>query len=419
MKKRIIVQKYGGSSLAEPKQIKFIAKKIKEAKFGVSICEGSNTLGDKVVTDLVVVVSAMGTKTNELQELAYKISKNPSQRELDMLLTAGERISMSLMAMALEEEGVPAISFTGSQSGILTDTYHTKAKIVEIKGFRIKDELEKGKVVVVAGFQGVSSTKEVTTLGRGGSDTSAVALAAYLNADVCEIYTDVEGVYTADPRIVKDANFIDCCTYDEMMEMAFLGAKVLHFRSVEIASRFNIPIMVRSSFTFNGGTYVSNKKSMEEVLIRSITQDKDIAKISIFNIPDIQGITSRIFLAIGEANVSIKLIVQSNSINNKQNISFVVSRTDADKTVKSIMNNIKEISNENIVVNNHLARISVVGYGISHTPGIQGKIFSCLAEKNISIDDISSSNISISFLVSENKLENAVIGLHNSLKDLM
>lgn len=404
-KRKIIIQKYGGSSLTTPDRIKFIANKIKETK--------------TPDTDIVVVVSAMGTKTNELINLAHNISDNPPQRELDMLLTAGERISMSLMAMALEDAGIPAISFTGSQSGIVTDTSHTHARIVEVKGFRLNDELKKGKVVVVAGFQGVSSEKEVTTLGRGGSDTTAVALAVYLGADLCEIYTDVNGVYTADPRIVKDASFIHSCTYDEMMEMAFLGAKVLHYRSVEMASRFDIPIKVRSSFTFNGGTFVSRKRSMEEVQIRSITQDRDIAKISILAIPEGKGFTSQLFSIIGEAGVSIKLVVQSRGVEKEQNISFVVSREDWQRTVEAVLNSVDDISNDNIIVNTELARISVVGYGISYTPGIQGRIFSCLAQKNIKIDDISSSNISISFLLKEYEVENAVLSLHQELKELM
>ncbi len=402
--KKVIVQKYGGTSVATPERIKIIANKIKELR--------DNSYPDNL--DIVVVVSAMGKQTNELIELAHKVNNNPPQRELDMLLTSGERISMSLMAMALEDIGVPAISFTGSQSGILTDTFHTHARIVEIKGFRICDELKKGKVVVIAGFQGVSSEKEITTLGRGGSDTTAVAIAVYLNADVCEIYTDVNGVYTADPRIVKDARFIESCSYDEMMEMAFLGAKVLHFRSVEMASRFNIPVVVKSSFTFNGGTYVSNKKSMEDVLIRSITQDRDISKITIISIPEGKGITARIFSEIGKADVSIKLMVQSIGHNNRQNISFVVSREDTEKAINSILL-IDGIHRDNLIVNKELARISVVGYGISYTPGIQGKIFSCLAKEGIGIDDISSSNISISFLIKEELIEKAITTLHNEL----
>ncbi len=407
--KQIIVQKYGGSSLSTPERIKFIAGKIKETKYQ----------NDPSDTDLVVVVSAMGSNTNELLEMARRISPNPVQRELDMLLTAGERISMSLMAMALESEGVPAISFTGSQSGILTDTFHTKAKIVQIKGFRITDELAKGKVVVVAGFQGVSSDKEVTTLGRGGSDTTAVALAAFLKADLCEIFTDVNGVYTADPRLVPDARFIKRCSYDEMMEMAFLGAKVLHYRSVEMASRFNIPLVVRSSFTFNGGTTVDGAKPMEEVLIRSITQDRDISKVTILSIPQGQGSTSEIFREIGKADISIKLIVQARGVKGEQNITLVVSRHDSDKVLEVLTTNLPYITKDNIIIKDELARISVVGYGISHTPGIQGRIFSGLASRGIRIDDISSSNISISFLISEVDVENAVKSLHEDLKDMI
>jgi aspartate kinase len=407
--KRIIVQKYGGSSISTPERIKFIARKIKEIKYH------SNPKN----TDMVVVVSAMGSNTNELFNLARQICSNPAQRELDMLLTAGERISMSLMAMALENEGVPAISFTGSQSGILTDTFHTKAKIVQVKGFRITDELARGKVVVVAGFQGVSSDKEVTTLGRGGSDTTAVALAAFLKADLCEIFTDVNGVYTADPRIVPDARFINRCSYDEMMEMAFLGAKVLHYRSVEMASRFNIPLVVRSSFTFNGGTTVDRTKPMEEVQVRSITQDRDISKVTILSLPEGQGATSEIFRQIGNANVSIKLIVQARGIKGEQNITLVVSRNDTETVINTLTSHLPYITKDNIIVNNDLARISVVGYGISHTPGIQGRIFSCLANEGIRIDDISSSNISISFLINENEVIEAIQALHKDLNEMI
>ncbi len=407
--KKTIVRKFGGSSLATPERIKTIAKNIRELR---------DYYGENGV-NIVVVVSAMGGTTNELLRLASQVSKQPKQRELDMLLTTGERISMSLMAMALEDEGVPAISFTGSQSGILTDTSHTRAKIVQIKGFRINDELDKGKVVVVAGFQGVSSDKEVTTLGRGGSDTTAVALSAFLKADLCEIYTDVEGVYTADPRIVPSAKFIKRCTYDEMMEMAFLGAKVLHYRSVQMASRFKIPIVVRSSFTFDGGTFVDNTKPMEEVMIRSITQDRDISKITIFSIPQGQGATSKILSETGKAGVSIKLMLQARGEQGEQNMSLFISRADEEKTISSLTSNIDYIKEENIVVNNSMSRISVVGYGISHTPGIQGKIFSCLTEKDIRIDDITSSNISISFLVREYDVEPAVKTLHDELIDLM
>lgn len=406
--KKTIIQKYGGSSLATPERIKYIAGKIKERK--------DDAQSKNQILDMVIVVSAMGHQTNELLKLASEITMQPHQRELDMLLTSGERVSMSLMAMALNDAGVPAISFTGSQSGILTDTSHTKARIVEVKGFRIKDELNKGKTVVVAGFQGVSSDKEVTTLGRGGSDTTAVALAVYLGADLCEIYTDVNGVYTADPRIVTKSAFIKSCSYDEMMEMAFLGAKVLHYRSVELASKYNIPVVVRSSFNFNGGTFVNgDKKAMEEVLIRSITQDRDISKISILSVPEGKSLTSAIFNAIGEANVSVKFMVQSRGAGQEQNISFVVSRNDFDRAVKSVLKNIKNLTEKHVRVENDLARISVVGYGISHTPGIQGKIFSCLADEQIRIDDISSSNISISLLLKENEVDKAVRILHKEL----
>ena len=377
----LLVQKYGGTSVGTPERIHHVAERIVRTR--------------RAGTELVVVVSAMADTTDDLLELAGKVSSNSHPRELDMLLTSGERISMALVAMAVNDRGQEAVSFTGSQSGIVTDTSHTRAKILEVKADRIREELKRGRVVIVAGFQGVSRDREVTTLGRGGSDTTAVALAAALGAEACEIYTDVDGVYTADPRIVPNARKLAELSYDEMLELASLGAKVLHNRSVEIARRFRVPIHVRSSFNWNEGSRIRKGDLMEQVVIRGIAYDADVAKIALLGVPDRPGVAAEIFREVGGHGVNVRMIVQASGSDSKNDVTFAVGSHDV-RTVLPIVEEVrKRLGARAFVYDPDVAILSVVGEGLATSAGTAGEVFAALAEAKVNIEIISTSSITI------------------------
>ncbi|MDD5005882.1 MAG: aspartate kinase [Candidatus Omnitrophica bacterium] len=396
----LIVQKYGGSSVANIERIKSVAKRV----------AGYRKKGHK----LVVVVSALGDTTDELLDLVYSITKEPSERELDMLLSTGEQVSVALLAIALHKLGFEAISFTGAQVGIITDATHTKARILKINADRINEELRKGKIVIVAGFQGITLNQDITTLGRGGSDLTAVALAQTLKADLCEIYTDVEGVFAADPRIVRKAKKIDQISYDEMLEMASLGAQVMQVRSVEMGKRFNIPIHVRSSFHKKEGTMIIKEaKSMEEVVVRGVTLNKNETKITICDVPDRPGIAAKIFKKIAETNVSVDMIVQNVSHTRITDISFTVVKSDAAKAVKITRRIASRIGAGEVIEDPDIARISIVGLGMKSHPGVAAKMFEILAKIKINIEMISTSEISISCIIQKKFAEKALKVIHD------
>jgi aspartate kinase len=397
----LLIQKYGGTSVGSPERIQNVADRIVRTR--------------RQGNDLVVVVSAMGGATDELIDLARKVSTHDHPRERDMLLTAGERISMALVAMAVIDRGCEAVSFTGSQSGIVTDTSHTRAKILEIKADRIREELGRGRVVIVAGFQGVSTTREVTTLGRGGSDTTAVALAAALEAAECEIYTDVDGVYTADPRVVADARKLPRLSYDEMLELASLGARVMHNRSVEIGRRFNVPIHVRSSFNWNEGSRIVKGNSMEQVVIRGIAHDPDIAKVALVGVPDQPGVAAEIFRVVGSSGVSVKLIVQASGAEGRNDVTFAVGSHDV-RTVLPLVEELRQrIGARAFLYDPDVAMISVVGEGLATSPGTAGQVFEALAKSGVNIDLISTSSITITCVVRQADVEKGVRALHEAL----
>jgi aspartate kinase len=398
----LLVQKYGGTSVGSPERICQVAERIVATR--------------RAGRDLVVVVSAMGDTTDELLGLARRISEHSHPRELDMLLTAGERISMALVSMAVNDRGQEAVSFTGSQSGIVTDASHTRAKILEIKADRILEELKRGRVVIVAGFQGVSRAREVTTLGRGGSDTTAVALAAALHAEACEIYTDVDGVYTADPRIVPGARKLRALSYDEMLELATLGAKVLHNRSVEIARRFEVPILVRSSFNQNEGTRIAKGETMEQVVIRGIAHDRDIAKIALQGVPDRPGVASEIFSAVGGQGLNVRMIVQATGAAGQNDVTFAVGSHDVNAVLPIVEELRKKIGARSFLYDPDVAMISVVGEGLATSPGTAGQVFAALAQAGVNIDLISTSSITITCVVREKDVERAVRSLHDALR---
>jgi len=398
----LLVQKYGGTSVGSPERIHHVAERIVRTR--------------RAGADLVVVVSAMGDATDDLIDLARQVSQRSHPREMDMLLTAGERISMALVSMAVNDRGQEAVSFTGSQSGIVTDASHTRAKILEVKADRIRAELERGRVVIVAGFQGVSREREVTTLGRGGSDTTAVALAAALSATECEIYTDVDGVYTADPRIVPGARKITRLSYDEMLELASLGATVLHNRSVEIARRYGVPIHVRSSFNWNEGSRVVRGSSMEQVVIRGIAHDMDVAKVALVGVPDRPGVASEIFKAVGGQGVNVRMIVQASGADGKNDVTFTVGSHEV-KTVLPLLEEVrKTIGARAFLYDPDVAMLSVVGEGLATSPGTAGRVFQALAAAGVNIDLISTSSITITCVVRQADAERAVRSLHEALE---
>jgi aspartate kinase len=397
----LIVQKFGGTSVADPERIRAVAEHVAFTK--------------RHGNDVVVVVSAMGKSTDNLIKLANDVSSTQPAREMDMLLTTGERISMALVCMALADLGIEAVSFTGSQVGIITDTVHTKAKILEVKGDRAREALAQGKVCVVAGFQGVSTEREITTLGRGGSDTTAVALAAALNADSCEIYTDVTGVFSADPRIVPQARKLQHINFDEMLEMAGAGSKVLALRSVEFARNHNVPIQVRSSFTWEPGTWVTSQEpSMEDPIISGVVTDVSEAKVTVRKVPDRPGVSAGLFEPLAQANVNVDMIVQNTSADGFTDISFTVPKADM-KVAQSIVDDMaKKIGAAGVANDDAIAKISLVGAGMKTSPGIAAKMFRTLADNDVNIQMISTSTIRISVVVAAADLERAARSLHTA-----
>ncbi len=365
--------------------------------------------------DVIVVPSAMGKSTDNLIKLANDVSKTQPGREMDMLITTGERISMALLCMALADLGIEAKSFTGSQAGIITDTVHLKAKILEVKGDRVREALSEGKVCVVAGFQGISTDKEITSLGRGGSDTTAVALAAALGADACEIYTDVTGVFTADPRIVPQARKLQHVNFDEMLEMAGAGSKVLALRSVEFARNHNVPIHVRSAFTWEPGTWVTSQEpSMEDPIISGVVTDTNEAKVTIVAVPDRPGISAALFEPLAQANINVDMIVQNTSHDGTTDISFTMPKADLGTAETIVARVAAEIGAAGVEKDPDIAKISLVGAGMKTSPGIAAKMFRTLAESGVNIQMISTSTIRISVVTSATDLETASRSLHTA-----
>jgi len=405
----LIVQKYGGSSVADAEGMKRVANRIVAAKRD----------GNQVV----VVVSAMGDTTDELIDLAKQITPIPSGRELDMLLTAGERISMALLAMAITNLGHEARSFTGSQAGVITTSAHGRARIIDVTPGRIQEALKEGAIAIVAGFQGISQdTKDVTTLGRGGSDTTAVALAAALDADVCEIYTDVDGVYSADPRVVPNARKLKSVTYDEMLELAASGAKVLHLRCVEYARRYNLPIHVRSSFSTNEGTWVVKDHpegaAMEQAIISGIAHDKSEAKITIVGVPDRTGVAARIFQAIADADINIDMIVQnvSAAATGLTDISFTLPKAEGADATTILQKLQGEVGYASIQYDDQIGKLSLVGAGMRSHPGVTATFFGALSAAGVNIEMISTSEIRISIICREADIERAVKAAHTAFE---
>jgi aspartate kinase len=403
----LIVQKYGGSSVADAESIKRVAARIAATKRS----------GQQVV----VVVSAMGDTTDELIDLANQVSPMPNGRELDMLLTAGERISMALLAMAISNLGLEARSFTGSQAGIITTSTHGRARVIDVTPSRIQEALTEGAIAIVAGFQGVAQdTKDITTLGRGGSDTTAVALAAALDADVCEIYTDVDGVFSADPRIVPSARKLKSVTYEEMLELAASGAKVLHLRCVEYARRFNLPIHVRSSFSNLEGTWVVKDQpeggSMEQAIISGIAHDKSEAKITIVGVPDRAGVAARIFQSIADADVNIDMIVQnvSAAATGLTDISFTLPRSEGSRTTGIVQKLQGEIGFQSIQYDDQIGKLSLIGAGMRSHPGVTATFFAAMADAGVNIEMISTSEIRISIVCRQTDVERAVQAAHTA-----
>jgi aspartate kinase len=396
----IIVQKYGGTSVGDAERVQAVAERILRAR--------------EAGHDVVVVVSAMGQTTDELLELANRITPSPEPRELDMLLTAGERIAMSVLAIALNARGCRAASYTGSQAGIITDTQHGRAKIVEIRPGRIRESLEAGNVVIVAGFQGLSTTYDITTLGRGGSDTTAVALAAALSAEACEIYTDVPGVFTADPRIVPDARMIDRISYEGMLELAASGAKVLQLRSVEYARRNNVQLHVRSSFTDEQGTWVveEDESAMEQALISGVALDVEEAKVTLEEVPDRPGIAASIFKAVAADGINVDMIVQNVSHEGKTDVSFTIPREDLARLERLLSGVVKDVGAFRFSTDGDIAKISLVGAGMKSHPGVAAEMFDALASEGVNIEMISTSSIRISCVVRAADAERAVQAIH-------
>jgi len=401
MSRNIIVQKYGGSSVTNTDRIKNVAQRIARYK--------------RRGHALVVVVSALGDTTDNLLTLAGQITQAPSEREIDMLISTGEQISVALLAMALHKMNVDAISFTGAQVGIMTDRSHTRAKIVDVSAERIKRELKKNRVVIVAGFQGIDPDQEITTLGRGGSDITAVALAKTLNAKVCEIYTDVAGVYTADPRIVKDARKLSRISYEEMLELASLGAQVMQARSMEVAKKFSVPLHIRSSFTNEEGTIIAKEvKAMEDVLVSGVTMNKKEAKVTLCAVPDRPGIAAVIFNDLAEKNINVDMIIQNVSRTGYTDLSFTVPQEELSRTKQVIQQIVKGVKTKGATYNSDIAKISIVGVGMKSHSGVAAKMFNALASRKINIDMISTSEIKISCVIKKSRAEEAVRVIHKA-----
>ncbi|MGM0368471.1 MAG: aspartate kinase [Actinomycetota bacterium] len=399
-KNGIVVMKFGGTSVADADKIRHVAQKVVAAK----------EIGNKVV----VTVSAMGSTTDDLIGMAKQITGEPSRREMDMLLSTGEQVSIALLSMAIHEKNHPCISLTGNQAGILTDNIYTNAKILSISCNRILDELKNGKIVIVAGFQGVSRQNDITTLGRGGSDTTAVALASALKAKYCEIYTDVRGVYTTDPNLVPEAKKIHSLSYDEMLEMASSGAKVLHLRAVEFAKKHNVILHVRSSFNDIEGTWIMERtnEKMERPIITGVSYDTNQIKITVYGLLDEPGIAARLFGALARENVNVDLIVQNVSEKNIATISLTVTENDKNMARKTV----EKLGYENVEIDPEVSKVSIVGAGMQTHPGIAAKMFKLLGEENINIEMISTSPIRISCIIRKDKIKKAVRALHKGFE---
>lgn len=400
----LVIQKFGGSSVANAERIKRVAKRVIDCK--------------KEGNSVVVVVSAMGDTTDDLIALTQELTENPSHREMDMLLSTGEQVTIALLAMAIIEMGHDAISLTGPQAGFITDKIPSKAKIQYINPERIRKELEQDKIIVVAGFQGKTMDNEITTLGRGGSDTSAVALASALDADVCEIFTDVDGVYTADPRIISDATKLDIISYDEMLELASLGALVLQPRSVEVAKQFNVVLHVRSSFNHNQGTIVREVDELQQTMeqnhvVSGVAHDLNVAKVTIFDVPDQPGIAKTIFKALATERINVDMIIQSQQRNEVTDMSFTIVKDDLQKAVKVIEKIKLETKADGFVYDDNVAKISIVGAGMISNSGVAASMFEALADADINIEMISTSEIKVSCIVKADQAKRAVQALHD------
>ena len=403
MSKGIIVQKYGGTSVANINRIQNVARRVVNTR--------------RAGYDVVVIVSALGDTTDKLIDMALKITTNPPDRELDMLISTGEQVSCALLAMATHKLGKDAISFTGAQVGIITDDSFTKARIIDINAKRIVEELNKGRIVIVAGFQGMNLNQDITTLGRGGSNLTAVALAKVLNAKMCEMYTDVEGVFTADPRIVKDAKKISKISYEEMFELASLGAQVLQPRSIEFAMKFAVPVHVRSSFSNRPGTIISREvRAMEHIVVSGVALNKDEAKVTICDVPDKPGIAAKIFKDIARNNINVDMIIQNVSRTGATDMSFTVMGSDLNKTVKCAKEVSEKVGAGEITVDKDIAKVSIVGIGMRSHSGVAADMFDALAQKGINIEMISTSEIKISCVVKKSLGEAAVRAIHDRFK---
>ncbi len=398
----IVVQKFGGSSVADPQKLKNAAKR------AVTEFEGGN--------DVVMVVSAMGDRTDELIELARQLHEEPEPREMDMLMAVGEQMSIALMAIAIHSLGYEAVSLTGAQAGIHTDNVSSKAKIRQINTGRVVGELDKGRIVIVAGFQGVDSEDNITTLGRGGSDTTAIALAAALEADRCDIFTDVDGIYTTDPRLVSQAHLIHTIDYDELLELASLGANVMQSRSVEIAKRFSVPFRVRSSENFTEGTLVSNTEEMEQVDVRGVALEENEAKVTVRDVPDTPGAAARIFRAISKEHINVDVIVQNVSAQGITDLSFTVLQDDLPAARRATESVMEQLGCGEVEVDENIAKVSIVGVGMKNHTGVAETMFQALADNGINIEMISTSEIRISVVIGFEKGKDALKAIHSAFK---
>jgi aspartate kinase len=397
----LVVQKFGGTSVGDADRIRAVADHVARTR--------------RQGHDVVVVVSAMGKTTDDLMRMAGEVSSVCPPRELDMLLSAGERVSMALLVMALAGLGIDGVSFTGSQAGIITDTVHQKARIIEVKGDRLRDSLSQGRVPVVAGFQGVSTDRDVTTLGRGGSDTTAVALAVALGADSCDIYTDVSGVFSADPRIVPAAHKLGRISFEEMLEIAASGGRVLSLRSVEFARNHHVPLHVRSSFTWEPGTWISEEdQSMEQPIVTAVTHDVSEAKVTVTGVPDRPGIAAQMFRALADRAINVDTIVQNTSVHGTTDISFTVPKVDLGASLEVAWSLVPEIGASEVLADDQIAKVSLVGAGMRTHPGVSATMFECLAKAGINIEMISTSSIRLSCVVRSDRVEEAVQLLHNA-----
>ncbi len=397
----LIVQKFGGTSVANAERIKAVAKRIVE----------TYKAGNKVI----VVVAARGQTTDELIDLAYEIMDNPPTREMDVLLSTGEQVSIALVAMAIHAMGYPAVSFTGGQVGIVTDSSHTKARIKNINTQRMQKELDKGTIVIVAGFQGIDANENITTLGRGGSDTTAVALAAIMKADRCDIFTDVDGIYTADPRKVPHARKLDKVSYDEILELASLGAQVMHSRSIEFAKKYNVPLYVRSSFNNKEGTLICKEvEEMENIVVSGVAISKDDAKITIRAIPDVPGQAAKIFHEIASKNINVDMIIQNASIEGRADVTFTVPRSDLRLALETAEKIRKDLNAKEVLHDSKIAKLSAVGIGMRSHCGVAEKMFSALANEKINIQMISTSEIKISCVIDDAHADRALRTVHTA-----